>query len=170
LVFTLGNDSGVHGFTLDPQIQDFVLTHPNLTIPPRGTVYSCNEANAEGWNHAGWKEYLKKLKLGQGQSQQRYAHRYVGSMVGDIHRTLLYGGLFAYPSDSIQHPQGNLQLLYKSAPMAFVVHHAGGKSINEQGVDLLEVKPSRIHAKEPVFIGSPLDIDELKEYLQQTQD
>jgi len=121
LVFTLG--SSVYGFTLDPQIQEFVLTHDQLTIPKRGNVYSCNEANSEGWGDS-WKEYLKNLKLGQGETQQRYALRYVGSMVGDIHRTLLYGGVFAYPSDRLHKPQGNLQLLYKSAPLAFVMHHA----------------------------------------------
>ena len=125
LVFTLKD--GVYGFTLDPQIQEFVLTHDNLTIPKRGNVYSCNEANSEGWSDD-WKTYLKKLKLGQGQTKTRYAHRYVGSMVGDIHRTLLYGGIFAYPSDKLHKPEGNLQLLYKSAPMAFIVHHAGGKA------------------------------------------
>jgi len=121
LVFTLG--SSVYGFTLDPQIQEFVLTHDKLTIPNRGNVYSCNEANSEGWGDH-WKAYLKNLKLGQGETQQRYALRYVGSMVGDIHRTLLYGGVFAYPSDRLHKPQGNLQLLYKSAPLAFVMHHA----------------------------------------------
>jgi fructose-1,6-bisphosphatase I len=121
LVFTLG--SSVYGFTLDPQTQEFILTHDRLTIPARGNVYSCNEANSEGWGDS-WKAYLKNLKLGQGETQQRYALRYVGSMVGDIHRTLLYGGVFAYPSDRLHKPQGNLQLLYKSAPLAFVMHHA----------------------------------------------
>jgi fructose-1,6-bisphosphatase I len=89
LVFTLG--SSVYGFTLDPQIQEFVLTHDRLTIPSRGNVYSCNEANSEGWACEGWKAYLKNLKLGRGETKQRYALRYVGSMVGDVHRTLLVG-------------------------------------------------------------------------------
>ena len=93
LVFTLGDD--VQGFTLDPQTQEFVLTHSSLTIPPRGTVYSCNEANAPGWNPR-VREYFEKLKTGQAKctNGQRYALRYVGSLVGDVHRTLLYGGLF----------------------------------------------------------------------------
>ncbi len=162
LVFTLAN--GVYGFTLDPQIQEFVLTHDNLTIPPRGNVYSCNEANSEGWNEP-WKKYLRNLKLGQGETKTRYAHRYVGSMVGDIHRTLLYGGIFAYPSDSIAKPRGNLQLLYKVAPMAFVVHHAGGKAMDEDGQNLLDMKPKRIHQKSPCFMGSPQDLEELEKYL-----
>jgi fructose-1,6-bisphosphatase I len=164
LVFTLG--SSVYGFTLDPQIQEFVLTHDKLTIPPRGNVYSCNEANSEGWDDgSGWKAYLKNIKLGQGETQQRYALRYVGSMVGDIHRTLLYGGVFAYPSDKLDKPHGNLQLLYKIAPMAFVVNHAGGKAMDESGSDLLDIRPERIHQKSPCFMGSPKDMDELRQYL-----
>lgn len=87
LVFTLG--ASVYGFTLDPQIQEFVLTHDRLTVPSRGNVYSCNEANSEGWGCESWKAYLKNLKLGRGETGQRYALRYVGSMVGDVHRTLL---------------------------------------------------------------------------------
>eukprot|EP00532_Pseudo-nitzschia_australis_P000112 CAMPEP_0168192170 /NCGR_PEP_ID=MMETSP0139_2-20121125/17904_1 /TAXON_ID=44445 /ORGANISM="Pseudo-nitzschia australis, Strain 10249 10 AB" /LENGTH=434 /DNA_ID=CAMNT_0008115389 /DNA_START=527 /DNA_END=1831 /DNA_ORIENTATION=- len=162
LVFTLG--SSVYGFTLDPQIQEFVLTHDRLTIPARGNVYSCNEANSEGWPET-WKAYLKNLKLGQGETQERYALRYVGSMVGDIHRTLLYGGVFAYPSNRLHKPQGNLQLLYKSAPLAFVMHHAGGKAMDESGGDLLNKCPERIHQKSPCFLGSPEDMDELKKYL-----
>ena len=165
LVFTLRD--GVYGFTLDPQIQEFVLTHDNLTIPKRGNVYSCNEANSEGWSDD-WKSYLKRLKLGQGQTKTKYAHRYVGSMVGDIHRTLLYGGIFAYPSDRLHKPEGNLQLLYKSAPMAFILHHAGGKALDGSGADLLDKKPDRIHQKSPCFMGSPADIDELKTQLYQS--
>ena len=163
LVITLGDS--VMGFTLDPQLNEFVLTHPNLSIPQRGNVYSCNEANSEGWDDA-FKEYLKSLKTGNNQSHQRYAHRYVGSMVGDIHRTLLYGGIFCYPADSGQHPKGNLQLLYKSAPMAFVVEKAGGKSMNQSGESLLEAQPERVHQKSPCFMGSPEDVDELKQFLQ----
>jgi fructose-1,6-bisphosphatase I len=167
LVFTLG--SSVYGFTLDPQIQEFVLTHDKLTIPKRGNVYSCNEANSEGWE-GGWKEYLRNIKLGQGDTQERYALRYVGSMVGDIHRTLLYGGVFGYPSDRLYRPNGNLQLLYKSSPMAFVVHHAGGKAMDESGAALLDKRPERIHQKSPCFMGSPDDMDELKLYLTRIED
>jgi fructose-1,6-bisphosphatase I len=162
LVFTLGDS--VQGFTLDPQINEFVLTHPNLTIPNRGSSYSCNEANSEGWDE-GYKTYLRNLKLGQGETAQHYAHRYVGSMVGDVHRTLLYGGIFSYPRDTLSHPDGNLQLLYKSAPMAFVVHHAGGRAIVNGTTDLLDVKPDRVHQKFPCFMGSPGDVAELEKYL-----
>jgi fructose-1,6-bisphosphatase I len=137
---------------------------PDLTIPKRGTVYSCNEGNSEGWDES-YKDYLRNLKTGKGETGQRYAHRYVGSMVGDIHRTLLYGGIFAYPADTQAHPEGNLQLLYKSAPMAFVVHHAGGKAIDGRTGSLLDVRPERVHQKSPCFMGSPEDVAELEGYL-----
>jgi fructose-1,6-bisphosphatase I len=163
LVLTLGE--GVYGFTLDPQIDEFVLTHENVTIPQRGTVYSCNEANSEGWKNDGWKEYLRNIKLGLGESQKQYAHRYVGSMVGDIHRTLLYGGIFAYPSCT-QKMDGNLQLLYKTSPLAFVIDQAGGKAMDEDGNDLLDKKPERIHQKSPCFMGSPQDMEELQRHLK----
>jgi fructose-1,6-bisphosphatase I len=167
LVIALGDT--VMGFTLDPQLNEFVLTHPYLTIPKRGNVYSCNEANSEGWD-ASFKDYLKALKTGTNESQRRYAHRYVGSMVGDIHRTLLYGGIFCYPTDDEQHPQGNLQLLYKSAPMAFVVEKAGGLSMNQSGESLLNVIPERVHQKSPCFMGSPDDVNECRHYLQRDVD
>lgn len=163
LVFTLGGGK-VMGFTLDPQLNEFVLTHPNLTIPERGNVYSCNEANSEGWDKS-FQQYLMALKTGENESKTRYAHRYVGSMVGDIHRTLLYGGIFCYPQDSNLHPRGNLQLLYKSAPMAYLVAAAGGKSLDQEGNDLLNVRPERVHTKSPCFIGSPQDVEELRTYL-----
>jgi fructose-1,6-bisphosphatase I len=167
LVFTFGPGTGVQGFTLDPQVQEFVLTHPNITIPSRGTVYSCNEANSEGWTNYNdvsrtFGEYLKRLKTGTNQSGKRYAHRYVGSMVGDVHRTLLYGGIFAYPSDSLSHPYGNLQLLYKTAPLAFIVATAGGRAIQAPFVDLLTIRPERVHQKSPCFLGSPLDVAEFE--------
>ena len=164
LVFTLG-EGKVMGFTLDPQINQFVLTHPNLTIPKRGNVYSCNEANSEGWSDE-FKDYLRALKTGTNQSSNPYAHRYVGSMVGDIHRTLMYGGIFCYPSDTLQHPRGNLQLLYKTAPMSFIVCQAGGKAIDGETGDVLAIQPERVHQKSPCFIGSPEDVEELESYLQ----
>eukprot|EP00934_Nitzschia_sp_Nitz4_P007708 Nitzschia sp. Nitz4//scaffold108_size72880//19653//20900//NITZ4_005809-RA/size72880-processed-gene-0.48-mRNA-1//-1//CDS//3329532651//7698//frame0 len=161
-----GEYSGIFGFTLDPQLEEFVLTHHPWTIPKRGNVYSCNEANSEGWDKEGpWWKYLQRLKWGTGESQSRYSHRYVGSMVGDIHRTLLYGGMFAYPAEQVDKPQGNLQLLYKSAPMAFLIDQAGGKSIDDKGRDLLDISPTWIHHKVPCFMGSPQDVDELKTFI-----
>ncbi len=160
LVFTLGD--GTHGFTLDPQINEFVLTHPNIKIPPRGNVYSCNEANSESWSDE-LKDYVRALKTGENETNERYALRYIGSMVGDIHRTLMYGGIFFYPSDSF-HPNGNLQLLYKSAPMSYVIEQAGGASTNGK-INLLDVCPDRVHERSPCFIGSPEDINEMKKFI-----
>jgi len=162
LVFTIGN--GVHMFTLDPQINEFVLTNPNVCIPRRGSIYSCNESNSEGWSKE-MKSYISALKCGRGESGIRYTSRYVGSMVGDIHRTLIYGGVFMYPRDECYHPSGNIQLLYKSAPLSFIISQAGGKSSNGEGDDVLDVTPKDVHERQPCFIGSPDDIDEMKKYM-----
>ncbi|KAK1737371.1 fructose-1,6-bisphosphatase [Skeletonema marinoi] len=165
LVFTLGG--GTHGFTLDPTINEFVLTHPNMKIPKRGNIYSCNEAYSEGWDD-NFKQYLKTIKTGKGESGQRYTQRYIGSMVGDVHRTLMYGGIFCCPSDTEVHHNGNLQLVYKSAPMAYILEHAGGKSTNGEN-NLLSVKPERVHQRSPCFMGSPEDMDELMTYMSGEQ-
>ena len=163
LVFTIGN--GVHMFTLDPQINEFVLTNPDVRIPRRGNIYSCNESNSEGWIDS-MKAYIKALKTGNNESGMKYTSRYIGSMVGDIHRTLTYGGIFAYPCDKLYHPSGNLQLLYKSAPFAFIISQAGGKSSTGEGQDVLDVIPHDVHERQPCFIGSPEDIDEMNKYLR----
>ena len=162
LVFSVGN--GTHGFTLDPQLGEFVLTHPNIRIPPRGTIYSCNEANSDTWPKE-VQSYLSALKSGNNQTNKKYTQRYVGSMVGDIHRTLMYGGIFFYPQDEELHPRGNLQLLYKSAPLAYLVAQAGGESTNGK-TRLLDVPPMRVHIRSPCFIGSKLDIEEMKTFVQ----
>lgn len=161
LIFTMGD--GTHGFTLDPQVNEFVLTHPNIKIPPRGNVYSCNEAKSEGWDED-MKAYLHALKSGVNETGERYALRYVGSMVGDIHRTLMYGGIFFYPGSTLQ-PNGHLQLVYKSAPLSFVIEQAGGLSTDGKG-SLLERQPQRVHERSPCFIGSPDDINEMKKYIK----
>eukprot|EP01082_Thalassiosira_pseudonana_P015323 g14307.t1 g14307 contig9:1575907-1577489(+) len=161
LVFSLGG--GTHGFTLDPNLNEFVLTHPNMRIPNRGSIYSCNEAYSEGWDD-NFKRYLKTLKTGKGQTGQRYTQRYIGSMVGDVHRTLTYGGIFCCPSDTEVNHKGNLQLVYKSAPMAYIIEHAGGKSTNGT-VNLLEVEPKQVHERSPCFMGSADDMDELMTFI-----
>jgi fructose-1,6-bisphosphatase I len=156
LVLSLGD--GTHAFTLDPQLNEFVLTHTHMMIPQKGNVYSCNEANALGWTPP-LQRYVNHLK------EERYALRYVGSMVGDIHRTLLYGGIFMYPISTPHHPKGNLQLLYKSAPMGYLVQQAGGKCTTNGFENLLDVRPTHVHERSPCFIGSPDNIDELQSYL-----
>jgi fructose-1,6-bisphosphatase I len=156
LVMTMGN--GVNGFTLDSNIGEFVLTHPNIQIPKRGKIYSINEANYFDWDSA-LQEYVNNLKAGKGESGSKYSARYIGSMVGDIHRTLLYGGIFGYPGDA-KNPNGKLRLLYEGAPMSFLLEQAGGKSTTGSQ-RVMEITPSGVHQRVPVFLGSPDDIDEV---------
>eukprot|EP00968_Pinguiococcus_pyrenoidosus_P012341 scaffold1081_cov219-Pinguiococcus_pyrenoidosus.AAC.1 len=157
LVFTMGN--GVNGFTLDPTIGEFVLTHPNIQIPERGSIYSINEANYHAWEPC-LQEYVDNLKQGKGESGQAYSARYIGSMVGDIHRTLLYGGIFGYPGDS-KNPNGKLRLLYEGAPMSFIIEQAGGKSTTGSQ-RVMDILPKEVHQRVPVFLGSPKDIEEVE--------
>ena len=125
--FALTLGAGVQIFTLDPHIGEFVLTHPNVAVPQRGAIYSLNEANRKAWD-APLRTYIEDLQDGNGESGERYTARYIGSMVGDVHRTLLYGGIFGYPADS-KNANGKLRLLYEAAPMAFLVEQAGGLAL-----------------------------------------
>jgi len=156
LVFTLGE--GVNGFTLDNSLGEFVLTHPDITIKPRGAIYSINEGNSIFWDSAVSKyvDYLKK---------KPYSMRYIGSMVADVHRTLLYGGIFMYPADK-KSPQGKLRYLYEVAPLSFVIEQAGGGSVS--GVTrCLDIVPDKIHMRVPCFMGSKDDVAELKRFYEE---
>jgi len=156
MVMTTGE--GVNGFTLDPNIGEFVLTHPKIEVPKRGKIYSINEANYFDWEPA-LQEHIQNLKAGKGESGQKYSARYIGSMVGDVHRTLLYGGLFGYPGDA-KNPNGKLRLLYEGAPMSFLLEQAGGKSTTGSQ-RIMEITPSKVHQRVPVFLGSADDVDEI---------
>jgi fructose-1,6-bisphosphatase I len=157
-IMVLTTGEGVNGFTLDPNIGEFVLTHPNIKIPSRGKIYSINEANYFDWDPA-LQEYVNNLKAGKGESGAKYSARYIGSMVGDVHRTLLYGGIFGYPGDA-KNPNGKLRLLYEGAPMSFLLEQAGGKSTTGSQ-RVMEIVPGKVHQRVPVFLGSPEDIDEV---------
>lgn len=156
MVLTTG--TGVNGFTLDPQIGEFVLTHPNIRIPPRGKIYSFNEANAPAWDPV-LKEYVSNLKTGANESGERYSSRYIGSLVADVHRTLLYGGVFGYPGDA-KNPNGKLRLLYECAPMSFIVEQAGGLA-STGSERVMDVIPDSVHQRLPLIIGSRDDVQEL---------
>ena len=117
LVLTLG--AGTYGFTLDENLGEFVLSHPNICIPETSSIYSFNEANFNMWDQP-LKETVSKWKAGKGASGKRFSSRYIGSMVGDVHRTLLYGGVFGYPADT-KNPNGKLRLVYEGAPMSFIM-------------------------------------------------
>jgi len=143
LVYTTGR--GVHGFTLDPSVGAYVLSHENIKMPPRGKYYSCNEAYQENFP-AAYRDYLVQLK------KQKYASRYIGSLVADFHRTLLKGGVFLYPPTS-DHPQGKLRLLYEANPIAFIAEQAGG-SASDGTKRILDIQPASVHARTPLVVGS----------------
>jgi fructose-1,6-bisphosphatase I len=151
LVYTTGN--GVHGFTLDPSIGEFILSHPWMKIPSPGQrIYSTNEGNFANWS-PGQRKLVEHLKGLDGENLQPFSARYVGSMVADVHRTLLYGGLFMYPADT-QHPRGKLRLLYEATPTAMIIREAGGRATDGER-DILDIQPHNIHETTPLFLGSP---------------
>ncbi|KAI4299041.1 hypothetical protein L6164_032537 [Bauhinia variegata] len=157
LVLSTGN-SGVNGFTLDPSLGEFILTHPNIKIPEKGKIYSVNEGNAKNWD-APTAKYVEDCKFPQDGSSPK-SLRYVGSMVADVHRTLLYGGIFMYPADK-KSPNGKLRLLYEVFPMSYLIEQAGGQAFtgNQRALDLV---PKNIHDRSPVFLGSYDDVEEIK--------
>jgi fructose-1,6-bisphosphatase I len=153
LVYTTGQ--GVHGFTLDPTIGEFLLSHPDIRSPDVGTYYSVNESH---WNK--WAPSIQRVvgafKNGDGGRVEAKNARYIGSLVADIHRNLMSGGVFLYPADTIS-PQGKLRLLYEAAPLAFVVEQAGGAAIDGER-DILDIKPAALHQRTPLIIGSKHDV------------
>jgi len=160
IVLTTGN--GVNGFTLDPSIGEFILTHKNIKIPPKGKIYSINEGNTLAWDKPTL-EYVANCKQTT-KSGGPKSSRYVGSMVGDIHRTLLYGGIFAYPGDS-KSPNGKLRLLYEGNPMSFLIEQAGGRS--STGVErVLDVIPKSLHQRIPIWAGSKEDVIQIEQLYQ----
>ncbi|MFH0990199.1 MAG: class 1 fructose-bisphosphatase [bacterium] len=161
MVYTTGD--GVHGFTLDPSIGEFLLSHENIRIPKRGKIYSVNEGNYRWW-YDGVKKYVKYLQEEDAATSRPYSGRYIGSLVGDIHRTLLYGGIFMYPSDA-RKPEGKLRLMYEGNPMAFIVEQAGGRATDGQR-RILDIQPTKLHQRTPLFIGSEEDVLICEEFLQ----
>lgn len=155
LVLTTGN--GVNGYTLDNQIGEFILTHPNITLPNRGKIYSINEGNS-CYYHEPVLNYLQSVKFPKGDAKP-YSARYIGSMVADVHRTLLYGGIFGYPEDK-KSKSGKLRLLYEAFPMAFLTEQAGGVATTGT-MRILDVQPKSIHERCPVFLGSKDDVNDL---------
>ena len=147
LVYTTGH--GVHGFTLDPGIGEFLLSHESITIPDKGGIYSINETYTDRWNQS-IRDYVALAK------EEKKTARYVGSLVADFHRNLLKGGIFLYPPDTM-HPQGKLRLLYEAAPLAFIVEQAKGRASTGKE-RLLDVVPEKLHQCIPLIIGSVEDV------------
>lgn len=165
LVYTAGH--GSHGFTLDPGIGEFLLSHENIQIPSRGKVYSINEGNANTWDE-GTRKYINDLKKGTPETGQKpYSLRYIGSLVADFHRNLLYGGIFLYPADYIDpnKPKSKLRLLYEAAPLAFIVEQAGGKA-STGDTAIMEIKAEQLHQKTPLIIGSKEDVEKYEGYFK----
>lgn len=155
LVYSVGN--GVHGFTLDPSVGAYLLSHPNIRMPQQGKYYSVNEAYRDGFP-PGYNEFIDRLRLGA--LGQRYASRYIGSMVADFHRTLLKGGVFLYPPTA-DHPKGKLRMLYEANPIAYLVEHAGGVATDGRR-RVLDLQPTAIHQRTPLIMGSPVEMAEFQ--------
>jgi len=161
LVFTTG--SGVHGFTFDPSVGEFLLSHDNIKMSKRGAIYSVNEGNYERWEE-GTKKYINYLKQVDKDTNRPYSSRYIGSLVADFHRNLLYGGIFLYPGDK-KNPQGKLRLLYEANPLAFIVEQAGGCASDGRR-RILDIQPEQLHQKIPLIIGSYDDVKEAEAFIQ----
>jgi len=156
----LSTGKGVNGYTLDAALGEFILTHPNIQIPPRGKIYSFNEGNSM-YFHPPVIAYLKSIKY-PNPPKSPYSARYIGSMVADVHRTLLYGGIFGYPDDK-KSKKGKLRLLYEAFPMAFLTEQAGG--VATTGTQrILDIHPTHIHERCSVFLGSKDDVEDLKKF------
>ncbi len=153
LVYTTGH--GAHGFTLEPSIGEFLLSHPNIRIPESGKYYSVNESNWNRWSH-GVQATVAAFKNGSPEVEARNA-RYIGSLVADFHRNLLSGGIFLYPADT-KSPGGKLRLLYEAAPLALVVEQAGGAA-TDGCRPILDIPPTSLHQRTPLIIGSKRDVE-----------
>lgn len=160
LVYTTGN--GVNGFTLDPSIGEFCLSHENIKIPRQGNQYSVNQGYFQKFQK-GIQNFISYCIEKDPSTGRPYSLRYVGSMVADIHRSLLQGGIFLYPLTE-DNPEGKLRLLYECNPMAFIVEQAGGVAIDGRQ-RILDIKPERLHQRTPVFIGSEYMVNRLENFL-----
>ena len=161
LVYTTGQ--GVHGFTLDPSVGEFLLYYENIIMPKKSKTYSINEGNYSKWDK-NLQKYIDYLKSDNKEKGLPYTARYVGSLVADFHRNLLYGGIFMYPADK-KNNKGKLRLLYEANPLAFICEQAGGKATNGKE-RILDVMPFDLHQKTPLFIGSEDDVNEAENFLK----
>lgn len=153
---------GVNGFTLDPSIGEFCLSHPDIKCPETGKIYSVNHGNYYGYSESVQK-YIQACQRKNSANGGPYTQRYIGSMVSDVHRNLIKGGIFMYPGTT-EKPNGKLRLLYECNPFAFIVESAGGKATDGRG-RILDKKPTTLHQRTPFFIGSLKMMEELESYL-----
>ncbi len=160
LIYSTGN--GVHGFTYDPSVGEFLLSNEHITIPKKGTIYSINEGNSCYWDE-GMRRYINYVKEEDKTTGRPYSLRYIGTMVGDAHRTLLYGGIFAYPGDR-KNPKGKLRLCYECNPMSFIIEQAGGRA-TDGSKRILDLQPTALHEHTPIFLGSEEEMNLCEEFL-----
>lgn len=161
-IFVYSSGEGVHGFTLDPTIGEFILSHPNIRTPSRAKTYSINEGNRGRWT-AGTRAYIDYVRSAE-RPGGPCSSRYVGSLVADFHRNLLSGGVFLYPGDT-RHPNGKLRLLYEAAPLAFIAENAGGRaSTGYQRI--LDIEPTDLHQRVPLIIGCAEDVKDAEQFLR----
>jgi fructose-1,6-bisphosphatase I len=161
LVYTTGK--GVNGFTLDPSIGEFCLSHPDMKIPADGTIYSINEGNYLHFPD-GVKKYIKYCQEEDSATNRPYSSRYIGSGVADIHRNLIQGGIYIYPTTT-KSPKGKLRLLYECNPLAFIVEQAGGKATDGYK-RILDMDVRELHQRTPLFIGSANMVDKAMEFMK----
>ncbi|NRA95452.1 MAG: class 1 fructose-bisphosphatase [Planctomycetes bacterium] len=161
MVYTTGH--GVHGFTLDSTLGEFLLSHENIKIPDAGKIYSINERDTHSWTE-NLQRYIAWLKVDDASTRRPRSSRYIGSMISDVHRTLIKGGIFMYPG-TVKKSDGKLRLQYEVNPLAFVVEQAGGQAITEDGQRVLDLQPTELHQRTPIFMGSKGDVDECASFL-----
>jgi fructose-1,6-bisphosphatase I len=161
LVLTTGA-GGVHGFTYDPTIGEFLLSHENIRTPEQGSTFSINEGNSVHWTEGvrRWNSWVKEDDKASGRP---YGLRYVGSMVADAHRTLLRGGIFAYPADR-KSADGKLRLLYEANPFAFIFEAAGGRASTGNQQRILDIAPTKLHQRTPLVLGSVRDVETFEQF------
>ena len=164
LVYTTGN--GVHGFTLDPSFGEFLLSHPYIRIPKKAKIYSVNESNFDYWDEP-IKNYIRYVKASDRKTGRPLNSRYIGSMVSDFHRNLLYGGIYLYPPSS-RTPNGKLRLIYEANPMAFIIEQAGGRASDGHN-DILKITPKKLHQRVPLYIGCIEDVDLIEAFIRGRQ-
>ena len=167
LVFTTGQ--GVNGYTLDPSVGEFILSHIGIKTPSKGKIYSANEGNARFWDE-GTKKYINYLKEKDSATDRPYSLRYIGSLVADFHRNLLYGGIFLYPTDykDPEKPKAKLRLLYEASPLAFIVEQAGGMATTGKE-NIMDIEPTDLHQKVPLIIGSKEDVLTYLKFLSENE-
>ena len=158
MVYSTGE--GVHGFTLDPSVGEFFLSHPDIKIPEKCKYYSVNEAYTNYW-HDSMLRYMEFIKELDAESGRPYSQRYIGSLVADFHRNLITGGIFLYPRDKkfTDKTEGKLRLLYEAAPLAMIVEQAGGSAITDDGRSILDIQPKDLHQRVPLIIGNKAEVE-----------